>query len=109
MNYFRPPDKTTWLEGRMTTSHPFAKMSRARDLREERMKTDYTPQAQREIQGWTDQKIVDELRNTMRATIPETWLPLLVEAVARILSREPSTMDPQAESRKRRIRNGNGA
>lgn len=64
------------------------------------MKTDFTPQAQREIKNWTDQKLVDELRSPMRATIPDTWLPLLVEAVARILAREPSTMDPKAKLRK---------
>jgi hypothetical protein len=60
----------------------------------------FSPQSQREIQGWTDQKIVDELRNPIRATIPDTWLPLLVEAVARILAKEPSTMDPKAKPRK---------
>ena len=56
---------------------------------------DFDPQSLKTIQQWTDQKIVDELRNTTRATIPDTWLPILVEAVARLLENKASTMEPK--------------
>ena len=54
------------------------------------METDGEVRAKLEIiRGWTNQELVAELRNPMRARCgTEVYVPLLVEAVARLLERK---------------------
>jgi hypothetical protein len=48
------------------------------------------------IQGWSNAELVEELRSPMRALCDqEVYVPLLVEAVARLLERKKGARGPK--------------
>jgi hypothetical protein len=50
---------------------------------------------QKIIRGWTNAELVGELRNPMRALcLQDVYVPLLVEAVARLLERKRGPRKP---------------
>jgi hypothetical protein len=60
-----------------------------RGVREESEMADHWEPNLAIIQNWTNVELVRELRNPMRATCGnEVYVPLLVEAVARLLERK---------------------